>query len=52
MTPSLFLDNLLAWGAQVAVLVATAALVSRRWPHPGPASRSGRGFWHCLCSFP
>ena len=41
MTPSLFLDNLLAWGAQVAVLVATAALVSRRWPH----ARARLAFW-------
>src|SRR5262245_29096239 len=41
MTPSLFLDNLLAWGAHVAVLVATAALVSRRWPH----ARARLAFW-------
>src|SRR4030095_16119079 len=41
MTPSLFLDNLLAWGAQVAMLVATAALVSRRWPH----ARARLAFW-------
>jgi beta-lactamase regulating signal transducer with metallopeptidase domain len=44
MTPSLFLDNLLAWGAQVAVLVATAALVSRRWPH----ARARLAFWQSV----
>jgi TonB family protein len=34
MTPALILDNLLAWSAQVALLVAVAALASLTLAHP------------------